>query len=102
MAQRFEDKVVIVTGSGMGAATVKRFSVEDAPVVLCGRTLDKLEKVAPDLPADRTLVDRADVRQCDEVSALVAADVERFGQLDVLMNNAGIACSAAPFGHRSI
>lgn len=93
MADRFEDKVVIVTGSGsgMGAATAKRFSAEGARVVLCGRTLDKLERVARELPADRTLVQRADVRHFDEVSALVAAAVERFGQLDVLVNNAGIA-----------
>jgi meso-butanediol dehydrogenase/(S,S)-butanediol dehydrogenase/diacetyl reductase len=93
MAQRFEHKVVIVTGSGsgIGAATAKRFSAEGAQVVLCGRTLEKLEQVARGLPAERTLVQRTDVREFAQVSALVAAAVERFGRLDVLVNNAGVA-----------
>ncbi|WP_118183042.1 SDR family NAD(P)-dependent oxidoreductase [Paraburkholderia phosphatilytica] len=97
MQQRFEDKVVIVTGagSGIGAATAKRFSDEGASVVLCGRTVDKLEKIATGLPADRTLVHAADVRQLHDVAALVAAALERFAQLDVMVNNAGVAPTGA-------
>lgn len=91
--ERFKGKTVIVTGagSGIGAATARRFSEEGAAVVLCGRTRDKLEAVAKDLPADRTLVHAADVADLPAVEGLVAAAVERFGRLDVMVNNAGIA-----------
>lgn len=91
--QRYADKVVIVTGagSGIGAGTAQRFSDEGANVVLAGRTREKLEKVASKLPAARTHVHAADVRLLSDVANLVAAALERFGRLDVLVNNAGIA-----------
>lgn len=91
--QRFKDRVVIVTGagSGIGEATARRFSQEGASVVLAGDTLDKLERVARNLPKERTLVKVADVSSFEQVQALVDATVERFGALHVLFNNAGIA-----------
>ncbi|WP_158045912.1 SDR family NAD(P)-dependent oxidoreductase [Skermanella pratensis] len=91
--ERFKGKTVIVTGagSGIGAATARRFSDEGAAVVLSGRSGDKLEAVAKDLPGDRTLVHVADVADQRAVEGLVAAAVERFGRLDVMVNNAGIA-----------
>ena len=74
---RFEGSVVIVTGagSGIGEATVRRFSAEGAAVVLAGDTLDKLERVAADLPADRTAVQQTDVAQYAQVESLVGAAV---------------------------
>lgn len=91
--QRFKDRVVIVTGagSGIGEATARRFSQEGASVVLAGDTLDKLQRVARDLPKERTLVKVADVSSFEQVQALVDATIERFGALHVLFNNAGIA-----------
>lgn len=91
--QRFEGKVVVVTGagSGIGEACARRFSAEGAAVVLAGRTKAKLEKVAADLPADRTLVKVTDVAKLRQVEALVQAAVKRFGGLDVMVNNAGVA-----------
>lgn len=91
--QRFKDRVVIVTGagSGIGEATARRFSQEGASVVLAGDTLDKLDRVARDLPKERTLVKVADVSSFEQVQALVDATIERFGALHVLFNNAGIA-----------
>jgi len=91
--KRFEGTSVIVTGagSGIGAATVRRFSAEGAQVVLAGRTREKLEAVAADLPPDRTLVHSADVSDRDAVDGLVDATLERFGRLDTLVNNAGVA-----------
>ena len=91
--QRFKDRVVIVTGagSGIGEATARRFSQQGASVVLAGDTLDKLERVARDLPKERTLVKVADVSSFEQVQALVDATIERFGALHVLFNNAGIA-----------
>lgn len=90
---RFQDKVVIVTGagSGIGAATARRFGEEGARVVLAGRTREKLDNIAAGLPEARRLVQVTDVSKLDQVEALVKAAVDTFGKLDVMVNNAGVA-----------
>lgn len=93
-----ETKTVIVTGagSGIGEATAKRFSADGWNVVLNGRTREKLETVAAGLPDDRTLIVAGDVSNMNDVSHLVAETVNRFGGLDCLVNNAGVAAMGKP------
>lgn len=90
--KRFDSKVVMVTGagSGIGEATARRFASEGAKVVLIGRTREKLDRVAESIEGE-TLVFAADVSDGEAMNRLVADVIDRFGRLDVLVNNAGIA-----------
>ncbi len=87
-------RVAIVTGSasGLGRATAKLFAQAGAIVVLASRRPDKLQLVADDVIATggRALVVPTDVTIEVEVQALVERTLERFGRIDVLVNNAGI------------
>lgn len=89
---RFSGKTVIVTGSssGIGAATAKRFSEEGANVVVNARDREKLGKVAADMDNERTLIVDGDVSASSFAKEIVTKAVERFGGLDVLVNNAGV------------
>lgn len=90
--QRFKGKVVIVTGagSGIGEATARRFLNEGAKVALVGRTREKLERVADVYPDHTTLIVDADVSVEADVDTIVQQTIEKFGGLDVLVNNAGV------------
>ena len=94
--QRFTHKTVLITGarSGIGAATARRFSQEGANVVLVGQ--HKPDNVANELPPERTLALEADVSDAASIGRAIARAVEHFGQLDVLVNNAGTAESGDP------
>lgn len=89
---RFQQKVVVITGagSGIGAGAAQRFAQEGASVVLVGRTPEKLEKIAAQLPQGKHLVVPCDVSKADEVENLAQRVVEEYGRVDVLVNNAGI------------
>lgn len=83
------DKVVIVTGasSGIGAATARLLSQRGAQVVLAARRAERLRGLEAELP--RSLAVVADVSQPEQIERLVGATVERYGRVDVLVNNAG-------------
>jgi meso-butanediol dehydrogenase/(S,S)-butanediol dehydrogenase/diacetyl reductase len=91
MHERFRDKIVVVTGagSGIGAATANRFHAEGAAVVLNGRRESKLIEVGAALNSDRYMVRPGDVSIMEDVEHLVVDVVDRFGRIDVLVNNAG-------------
>ena len=90
---RYSGKTVIVTGagSGIGEATARRFAAEGANVVLVGRTREKMEQIAADLPAAHRLVAPCDVSDSAAVKAMAGIVRKQFGQIDVLVNNAGVA-----------
>lgn len=84
----FTGRVVLVTGGtrGIGKAVAEAFLAAGADVVVCGRrTPDALAAAGE----NRATFVAADVRQADQVTAMVEAITERHGRLDVLVNNAG-------------
>lgn len=87
-----QDKIVIVTGAsmGIGEATARVFAEAGAKVVLAARSADKLAAVAKGLPAQSdALVVPTDMTDQAQVKALVDKAIERFGRVDLLINNAG-------------
>ncbi|HUD69448.1 MAG TPA: SDR family oxidoreductase [Acidimicrobiales bacterium] len=86
----FEGKVVLVTGSssGIGEATARRFAAAGAHVVVNSRSNPEAgERIAAEL--NSAIHVQADIADDDDVGRLVASTLERFGHLDVLVNNAG-------------
>ena len=86
---RLDGRAVVVTGasSGLGARFARALDGAGARLVLAARRIDRLEALAGEL-RDAIAV-RCDLARSDEPSALVATALERFGQIDVLVNNAG-------------
>ena len=90
-----KNKVVIVTGasSGIGEATARQFGKEGAKIVLAARRVDKLEALAQEILAmgsgAEALVVQADLSKLEDIQALIKQTLDKFGRIDVLVNNAG-------------
>jgi short-subunit dehydrogenase len=84
------DKVVVVTGAsaGIGAELAKQLAARGASVVLAARRKEELDNVAKGL-GERALAVVADVTKRSDVEDLARAAIERFGRIDVWVNNAG-------------
>lgn len=96
MKDHFKDKVVLVTGgsSGIGKALVQEALRQGAYVGTCGRSLGKLQDAFHDADKERLLLTATDVRDEAACAAFVLAAIERWGRVDVLINNAGITMRA--------
>jgi len=90
-----EGKVVAITGasSGIGEATALLLAERGAKVVLGARGSDRLEALADRIEASggEAAYARTDVKRREDLSNLVGLAIERYGKLDVLVNNAGVA-----------
>ncbi|MEP7104867.1 MAG: SDR family NAD(P)-dependent oxidoreductase [Chloroflexota bacterium] len=88
-------RIAVVTGAsaGIGAATARRLAQEGFTIVAGARRIDRLEALAAEI--DATVLE-LDVREADSVDAFAAEIDGRFGRVDVLVNNAGLALGLAP------
>jgi len=86
------DHTIVVTGAsrGLGSAITRALLAEGANVVAAARSIDALDALASEAPA-RTAAVACDMRDREAVAGLVDAAIDRFGRLDAVVNNAGIA-----------
>ena len=84
-----KDKVVVITGAsqGIGLALVQTLSQQGAKIVLAARSLEKIEEVAKGLP-DAYAV-QTDMHKAEDITNLVAKAKEKYGRIDIFVNNAG-------------
>lgn len=88
---RLDERVAIVTGasSGLGARFAQVLAGAGAKVVLAARRVERLEELGAELGEERSLAVRCDVADPADRAALLEATLNRFGRIDVLVNNAG-------------
>lgn len=88
----FKDKVAIITGGvgGIGLAAAKDFIKQGAKVTLVDLDQEKLDQAKNELASDDVLVVSADVSKEDDVKNYVEKTVEKFGRIDIFVNNAGV------------
>ncbi len=90
--KKLEGKVAVVTGgnSGIGLSTAKRFAEEGAKVVISGRDQKTLDAAVKTIGGD-VLAVQSDVSKLADIDKLYKAVKEKFGKIDVLFANAGVA-----------
>ncbi|MBK1881879.1 SDR family oxidoreductase [Luteolibacter pohnpeiensis] len=92
--QTKESKVILITGasSGIGEATARLLAGQGHHVVIGARRVDRLEAIASDLRATGSIVeyDSLDVTDLDDVRAFAGLAIQKFGRIDVWINNAGL------------
>ena len=88
---RLDRKVAVVTGasSGLGARFARVLAAAGAATVVAARRADRLTALAEQI-GENVAVHPGDLSQIDEVQALVDHTMERFGRIDIVVNNAGI------------
>lgn len=88
---QLKDKVAVVTGasSGIGKAIARRLSAEGCKVVLASRSVEKLMELQEELKTE-TMVTEMDVSSTESVTGCFKDIWEHFGQVDILVNSAGV------------
>ncbi|MFE3323322.1 SDR family oxidoreductase [Streptomyces sp. NPDC059176] len=88
-------KIVAITGAsgGIGEATARLLAQRGAAVVLAARRSERIDAVAHDIREEggRAATCVVDVTRAEDLQRLVATTIDRYGRIDVLVNNAGIA-----------
>ena len=91
----FENKVVWITGasSGIGEALVHQFAKENAKIILSSRNEKELQRVVDSAKINQTnyLILPFDLADTSNISSHVKKVVEKFGRIDILVNNGGIS-----------
>ena len=100
-----ENKVIVITGasSGLGEATARLLAKKGAKVVLGARRTEKLQAIVQDIRAEGGQAEfiGMDITKPQEVQALIEKALSAFGQIDVLVNNAGLM-SIAPLSELKV
>ncbi len=100
----YYDKICVITGasSGIGAAFAKALARRGAKVVLFARRQDRMQAFVPTLynPASHLIV-VGDVARADDRARLITQTLEKYGKIDVLINNAGMGDHVSSFAHNS-
>jgi len=95
-----KDKVVIVTGSssGIGLATATKFACMGARVILAARSFDVIQSIAESMNASgySAFACKTDVTSENDCRNLIESAIDKYGHIDILINNAGISMRA-PF-----
>ncbi len=93
---KMKNKVVVITGasSGIGRALAKEFAAKGARLSLGARRTELLHELCTELPETRILIQKTDVSIEDDCRRLIEETIKSFGQIDVLINNAGISMRA--------
>jgi short-subunit dehydrogenase len=95
---KLEGKVAVITGAsmGIGEAIAKLFLQEGAKIVMCARDLPRMQAAEQRIGGGaNTLSVACDVSRRDQVDALVKATIDKFGRVDIFVNNAGFGLNDA-------
>jgi NAD(P)-dependent dehydrogenase (short-subunit alcohol dehydrogenase family) len=102
---RVEGKVAVITGGsrGIGRSICDLFAREGAKIVFCGRDIEAGERTRRDLAANASdaVFVQADVTVKEQVTAVVQSALERFGGVDILVNNAQILADRVPLSEKT-